>query len=339
MKFILIATLLSLAVANTFFLRAPATAADDNAVSCGHGFFTGFFKHFGLEEPTQLLNCFDKKSNDLFFKKLEAVSDLVQDAEGRRTVKVHIDLVKLLALHKALEPVHSCIAQTQDLQDLMKALGGSYASDEAVALAKYIYYQANFGKLASSVPQVVAAVHNNDYAGAGDLAADIVNSTVNEIRTQGLALLAVDGLQNGIHITLGLPDAQSVFSCWNNDTANTRLEFLYGLSVAVTNGDKEDAAANTEAFYEHAGKDLINKIPAETWKCWGESDDVKLENDKLMIDITGDGFHQRVAKFVSDHQCAYWHIQKTIRSSLEQHNFHHAGTAYAHLMQAAAGTH
>jgi len=340
MKIILIATLISFALANTLYFRSPASLAakEESGLSCVAGFFTGFFAHFNLGEPKQLLSCFDEKSNDLFFKHISAVSDLVQDAEARHQVQVHLDLIKLLAMHKALEPVHTCIVQTQDHQDILKALNIKPSSDEDFGLAKYIYYQANFGKLAEEVPQIVGALNNNKFNEAGDMAAGFVKSSVEEVQSQGLALLALDGLQNGVHIRLGLPDAESIVSCWNNETATIRLEFIYGLAVAVTNGDKKDALSNLETFYANGGSDLINKIPEDTWKCWGESKDVKSESEVLKIDITSDGFHQRGVNFIKAHPGIFWHLQKVIRSSLEHHNFNHAGDAYGHLMQATAAS-
>lgn len=340
MKLVLIATLLSLALANSLYLRAPGAVSpiSDSAPSCISDYFTAFFAHFDLDQPQQIINCFDDKSAAAYYAHLYLVTELVHDAEARNRVQVHLDWAKLLVLHKKLEKVHGCIASTEDFTKLLEALGAKERNPELFLLAKYIYYQANFGKLDQSLPKVTAALDNKDFKTAGDVAADIVNTTATELKTRGLALEALNGVWNGVHIALGLPDAESVWSCWNNDTATIRLEFIYGMAAAVANGDKNDAAHNTEQWYEETGKDLVNKIPDDAWKCWAKSDDTKSESDKLGVDITSQDFYEKVSKFVHGNQAAYWHLQNAIKVNLEQHNFIHAGSAYGHLLQAAVKT-
>lgn len=339
MKLILLATLLSLTLANSLYLRAPGVQPiSDSAPSCITDYYTALFAHFGLDQPSQILNCFDDKSAALYFTHLYQVTSLVQDAEARNKVKVHLDWVKLLLLHKQLEKVWGCIGSTEDLTKLLAALGTTERNPELWLLAKYIYYQANFGPLSESLPTVTSALDSKDFKTAGDAIANIINTTSSEIKTRGLALEALNGLWNGVHIGLELPDPQNVWSCWNNDTATVRLEFIYGMAAAVANGKQNDAAHNTEKWYQETGNELAKKIPDDAWKCWQQSDDTKAESAKLGVDITSDTFYERVSKFVHGHQAAYWHLQNAIKVSMEQHNFNHAGSAYAHLLQAAVKT-
>jgi len=337
MKLLLVATLLSLALANSLYLRAPGATQviSDSAPSCITDYYTALFAHFGLDKPQQLLNCFDDKSAALYFAHLYEVSTLTQDAEARNRIKVHLDWAKLLVLHKGLEKVWGCIGSTEDFSKLLNALDAKERNPELFMLAKYIYYQANFGSLAEALPKITSALDGKDFSKAGDLAGGLINTTVSELKSRGLALEALNALWNGVHIGLGLPDAKSVWSCWNNDTATVRLEFIYGMAAAVANGKQNDAAHNTEKWYEETGKDLVNKIPDDAWKCWSESEDTKSDSQKLGVDITSNQFYERVDKFVHGHQAAYWQLQKAIKISLEQHNFLHAGSAYAHLLQAA----
>jgi Fe-S cluster biosynthesis and repair protein YggX len=336
MKLILFASLLCLALSSPFYFRVPAETQviSDSAPSCISDYFTGFFAKFGLEQPKQIIQCFDEKSAALYFKHIYEVAHLTKDAEDRKTVQVHLDWLKLLAFHKALDSVHSCIGQTEDIKKLLEVFGAKEHNHHLFMLAKYIYYQANFGVLSERLSCLTGALDEKNFTKAGYIAGCITNKTVSEIKSRGLALEALNGFWNGVHIALGLPDAESVWGCWNNETAAIRLKFIYGLSAAVSGGKWKDASYNTEKYYEEHGKELIEKIPKDAWKCWKESDDTKAESAQLKTDITSPDFYEKVAKFVHGHQASYWHLQKTIKENMDDHNFNHAGNAYGHLLQA-----
>lgn len=340
MKLLLSIILISFAFSNALLLRPQDSSPFDieKAPENLEAFFTAYYAHFELGQPKQLLRCYDRISSDLFFKHLHIVADLVEHAERREKHKVHLDFVKLAVLGKALQRSGNCVAQTQDLQDLYNKLNITNRDPQVLGIISYIHFQASIGELAVDMPKIISAIDNKDFTEAGELSAVNAEESLGDVNNKGTSLLALKGLWNGVHIGLELPDAASILQCWNNETASVRLEFVYGLAHAVAEGSAKDAAYNTEKWYEEKGKELLGKIPAEAWECWKNSDDTKKESERLKVDITSDEFHEKGKKFVLSHQVPYWKLQKIIKENLEQHNFIHAGSAYASLLEAIAAT-
>jgi len=340
MKLILFATFLTLALTSPLYFRVPGLTKtiSDSAPSSITDYYTSFFAFYGLDQPNQILRCFNEKNAWLYFQHVYGVADLVKDAESRDKLHVHLDWLKLKALKKSLEGLHGCIAQTEDFSKLLEALGAKERNPHLFKIVKYTYLQANFGKLSERLPHLTGAIDEKNFTKAGHIAACIVNKTSSEIKSTGLALQALNAFWNGVHLELGLPDAESVWGCWNNETAFIRLEFIYGLSHAVSEGKWSDAAYNSGKWYEEKGKELLKKIPQEAWKCWKTCNDTLIESAKLKVDIASPEYWDQVNKFVHGKQAIFWQIQKAIKESLDHHNFIHAGGAYANLLKAAAKT-
>jgi hypothetical protein len=346
---LILTVLLSLGLANLISFRGSVTTPDttppfneDNNNLTSYSqiseFSTAFFKHFNLDQPQQFIGCFNDITSKLYFQSILEFAKLAEDSEQRNSKGSHFELAKLALIGIALKSTNECIAKTDDFGKLLRHFNITTNDPEIYGLAWFIYYQAEFPKLAVSLKPIADSIQNNNYAAAGDAYAQIHDEAFQEIQSQGLASLAKAGFTLGEFIGLGLGDPTDSLKCWDSKSASLDLQFIYGLSKAVVEGKPWEAPINTLNYLNGDGKKLAEQIPKSVWECLKGSDDVKNVSAKLGIDVASEEFGKLSEKFVNNHVFVYYGFLNVIKHNLDQHNFSHAGSAKGHLLAAIAKT-
>ena len=334
---LLLIALLALATCKLSFLSKNfdiSDSSDDNEPI--DQFFEGFFDYYNLSRPSQILNCFCDKSASIFFDTLYEKYEVLKDSTERASLQLHIDYAKLSLLYKALESTNACAFLTQDITDLLDALNIKKRDPSKFGMALYLNYQAHYDDLYEAYQPLIDNLNAKNFTEAGRVYGDILNYTVTTIRKEGSSLQAFNGFGNGFSIQLDIDEPSDSLDCYDNDTSSVSLNFIYKLSVAVTDGKFYEAPVNTLNFWEKEGKDILSKLPKDVMDCDSQSNDHQLVSNKLGIDIYTEEFGDLMKRYINNHRLSYYGYLKGIRSSFEDHNFIHAGEAYAELISAIA---
>lgn len=334
-----LATILALGLCKLNFLSkdfiAPADSSDSSDEAIDQ-FFEGFFASYNLSKPTQILRCFDDKSSSLFFGSLYEKYEILKDTTERSSLQLHIDYYKLKLIYAGLQSTTACIFLTQDLTDLLDALNITKRDPERFGMALYLIYQAHYDDLFAAYQPMIDNLNAKNFTEAGKTYGDVLNYTVKTIRKEGTSFEAFNGFGNGFAIQLDLEEPSDSLECYDNDTSSVGIEFLYKLSVAVTDGKIFESPVNALNFYENEGKKILDSLPESVMDCDASSNDHQSIVQKLGIEIYSDDFTNLLKTYINNNRLSFYGYMKGLRNNFEEHNFVHAGQVYAHLISSIA---
>jgi len=225
---------------------------------------------------------------------------------------------------------------TQDFTDILDALDIKERNPKDFLITKYVYYQAEYPNLVEDFRPVIDGLDNKNHSAAGEAYANVIGNLVTAVKKQGLNFLAFEGLQNGIAVKLGVNNPGDILECFNNEYAGYYLEFLYRLSVVVSEGNWKDAFYSVNKFWYEEGKDLIKKIPKEVGECAENSTDNAEITEKLGIDVASEEFLDLMLKYIGENRLHFFWMMKGLRHSFDHFNLNHAGYLYGHFLERIA---
>jgi len=301
-------------------------------------FFLTIFDQFGLDEPEDLIGCFDDKTAAIFFKSLFEFHEILTDTKERNEIRLHFDYLKLKILAKGLESVHECVIESDDYDELLDAMGVEERDSKKLMIYKYIYYQAEYEDLLEDFTSVVENLEDQDHKAAGIAYYRLLKRTVNNIKKLGVFFLANQGFGNGFSLRFGLSDPRDSLKCWNDSSSETFLKFLCGLSSAVVNGSWYESPVNARIWWDTWGSEIWDAIPDKVWSCLGDSKDYEMMIGKIGKDIFDDNFGELLLRYINNHRLNFFLTMKGIRHSFDKFNVNHAGFVFGHLIQRIART-
>jgi len=298
-------------------------------------FWTGIFEYYRLPKPNDLINCFGTVSGPIFFRKVKTVNDLMQHSNNHDNLKLHTDYAQMEVLMHALEHAHNCMVQTKDFERLMDSLHISH-DPENLKKGKYLYFQAKFGTLADEFKKIVDEIEDGKFNQAGKTYGELLKKSVKDFKKQGEEVLGYQAFSNGISGALGLPLPTESYACYGQKDAKAILDFFRGFSHAVAEGRWYRADHSASDYWEKEGKTLLEKVSSKAWTCDMNSKDTKLIGEKLGIDLNSQEFRDKMWNYLNDHNIMFYSYLRTMNSAFGKNDYLHAGSAYAHLLEAVA---
>jgi len=299
-------------------------------------FFEGLFAHFGLDQPKQIIyECFNQKSAALYLISLVEFNKILIDAVARDSFHFHIDVIKAYILAIFEHPVSDCITATQDLSDLLEALGVKRDPFWS-AVTNWLYFQAHYAQLLDGYGPVMDGFKKGNFSAAGDAYGALMNDTVTVVKEEGLADLAHIGFSNGFSLGIDIDLPSDSLAAWNDTTAGYDLELIIGGTKAVADGKWWESYDNLVKFWQEKGEEIFNKIPASVWECLAGSDDNKKVTEKLGIDVMSKEFGELAVKWIKKHPFRYHAHAKHMLKSFAELNFVHAGILHGYLTREIA---
>ena len=299
-------------------------------------FLHGFFKSFGLSKSTQIIDCFNKESSETFFQALYEIHNVLKSSNRRALSKFPFVHSNLTNIFNALNLASSCVLATQDLSDLMKVLNVSTEELKSLPMTFNLNYQANFYALCQDFQPVIKRLEVHTFVEAGEIAAQIFDSTLKVIRREGILRLALKGFANGFAIQADLDKFNDSLSCYDNSTSAISLHFIYRLSDVVCSGYKSEALVNTLDFWEKEGRGILKMLPRHIMKCDLYSEDHKKMSKQLGIDMYTEEFGEFMRGSIETFTSAYYDCSCEIRSLMENNNFINAGQKFGRYIKRQA---
>jgi len=298
-------------------------------------FWTGAFEALNLPKPVELINCFGKVSEKIFFAKIRTINNLLMHSRGHDMMTMHASMVQLEAILPALEPAHKCVVATKDFERVASAL--DLPRDlEALKNAEFIYYQAKFDILFEQFKTVYHEVEAKNYNQAGINFGNVFKKAAAEYKKQGEDLITFQAFSNGLSEGLSLPLPSQRINCYTSKDAKLAIDFFRGWSRAVAEGTWYKADSSVSEYWEKEGKSLLEKIDKKVIKCDMDSNESKHLNDKLGVDISSKEFRDQMSAFIKDHNIKFYTYLRTMNSAFEKNDYFHGAGAYAQLLSAIA---
>jgi len=332
----LLALTLTLAFCDTVF-RPSETPSENTSPENPHKaiseFFEAYFKHFDLKKPDQIIyECFTEKTAGIYFELLYGYGKILQDLKDRASWQIHLDFAKMYVIGLLEHTTGDCIVQTQDLSDLLDALG--VKRDPFLAnVGNYLYYQAHFAKMYDDFHQVLDHLNAKDYKSAGEAYAVQTKNTVDTIVGEGLYYLGHTGFANGFALGLDIDLPSDSLTVWNDTTAMYDLELMVDGARTVAEGKWWESYNNLERWWERKGKEIFEKIPGSVWECLEGSEDNKKITKKLGMNILTEEFGNAMLVYVQKHPLKYHCHAKMLVKAFDEFNLLHAGSLHAHLVK------
>jgi len=298
-------------------------------------FWTGVFDSFKLSKPTELINCFGTVSGPIFFRKIRKMSDLLMHSKGQDNLKLHTDYTQFAILAQALEHAHKCMAQTKDFERLTDSLDVS-KDLEVLKKMSYLYFEAKFAQIADEFRGVIHEIDGKEYNKAGKKYAEMLKKAVKDFSSQGEELIAYQAFSNGVTGTLSLPLPSQNLNCYSSKDAKPIMDFYRGLAHAVAEGKFNKADESAASYWEKEGKTLLEKIPKKVMTCESSSNESKQLSDKLGVDIHSKDFRDKMWNYMKNHNIMFYSYLKTMNAAFGKNDNLHAGSAYAHLLEAVS---
>jgi len=312
-----------------------STAIPENPHQDVAQFFEGLFAHFGLGQPKQIIyECFNSGSAALYLESLYGFNQFLIDVINRDPHRVHWDIIKQYILAILEHSTSDCIVATQDLSDLLAALG--VKRDPWSGIVNWLYFQAHFAQLFEGYKPVIQGFDSKNFTAAGDAYGALMNETVNVVKNEGLAYLAHTGFANGVSFGLDLALPNDSLAAWNDTTAAYDLEFIILGTKAVADGKWWESFDNLEKFWQEKGEEILGHIPLSVWEAIENSDDNKKLTEKLGVDVMSKEFEDLAVAWIKKHQWRYHAHAKALEKSFEQLDFIHAGILHAHIVEEIA---
>jgi len=250
-------------------------------------------------------------------------------------LKLHTDYAQFEVIIHALEHSDNCMVQTKDFESLMDTLRISH-DPQILNKAKYLYFQAKFGSLADEFKFIVEEIDSKNFNKAGKTFAELSKRHVKDFKKIGEDVLSYQAFSNGISGTLGLPLPSESIACYSSKDAKSLMDFFRGFSHAVNEGRWYKSEHSAAEYWEKEGKELLEKVSKKAWNCDMNSSDTKQMGEKLGLDLNGQEFRDKMWDYLNDHNIMFYSYLRTMNMAFEKNDYLHAGSAYAHLLEAVA---
>jgi len=326
------------------FLIALATLSACHVMMSDEGtqeisdFYDGLFSYFNLSSPSQIISCFDDKSAKIYIGALYEKFEVLKDTTERSSLKLHLDYGKLLLIFQALKSTFSCFALTQDFTDLLDTLNVTERNPEIFKTIAYLNYQAHYDDLYEAYKPLIDNLNSKNFTEAGSVYGSIMSYAVKTVKEEGLGRLAYNAFGNGENVRLDIDEPSDSLDCYDNNSSALYMHFLYRLAVTVTESKISDSYENALDYLENEGRDIMRQFPDGVMDCERASDDYQKKITKLGVAIYTHEFLELMRAYASRHHFAIYADLKGLRSSIENHNFVHAGSIYGHFLSAVAST-
>ena len=324
-------------VACDHHLRAsPPTFPEGEAVKCIEEFYNGYFAHFDLPSPTQIIKCYSPRDAAIFFTSIYEFYKILEDLEKRDQWDLHIRLIKEYFLAMLQSKVSRCIGKTQDIRDLLKALGIKASDMKKFAYGQYLYVQAHYSKMRGEYKPIIENILSKNFTAAGEANGVLAKNIVDTINEEKFGYLYIAAFENGFAMRAGVSNPNDSLSVWNHTTGGVAMMFLHELSEAVSRGKWAHSFRNTIKFMKGRGKDLLKEIPGSVFECLEGSEDNKELTEKLGVNVLSKEFGKKMGKFIWRHPLKYHMYLTKIKHAMEHLQLGGAGAYYASLVMSAA---
>jgi len=227
------------------------------------------------------------------------------------------------------------MVQTKDFERLMGAL--HIPNDpQILKKAKYLYFQAKFATLADEYKTVIDEIDSKNFNKAGKVFGELFKKSVKDFKKTGEDLIAYQAFGNGLSGALDVPLPSESVNCYNDKEAKLMMDFFRGFARAITEGKWYKADQTAAEYWEKEGKALLEKVPSKAWNCDMNSSDTKKLEEKIGLDLNSQEFRDKMFEYLTDHNIMFYSYLRTMHYAFEKNDYLHAGSAYAHLLEAVA---
>jgi len=327
MKFIPLLLFLFLGFSTSFILLRPEITSPSPISQ----FFEGLYAHFSLPAPQEMVQrCFDPFTEELFFKTLYGTNEILLDVNARQAGALHWDFIKQMVRSFLERPATFCTIKSDEFTELLNALGVD--NTEEWDLANWLYYQAHYQQLAYEFEPLIENLENGNYTEAGDAYAVVLKNFVDRTKAEGMKGLALRGFFNGFAIGLDIANPSDSLAVWNDTTAGYLMEFVEGVTEAISHGEWDHAYDSLHNFWMEKGKELLEKIPGSVWEGLKKSGDYQSLTSRLGMELAGKEFRYLGLKFIGKKSLRVFLHMKVLEKNLKDFQMLHSGIVVGALV-------